>query len=127
MRTGDTPLQAEPLPGWCYTSEEFYRREIEQVFSRNWICLGREDALPRVGDYRAFEFCGKKLILVRSAENRISLLDNVCRDNHHWGVVMTPDCVTTPVRGELPKSNDLSSNPRGPLQVTETPLADIGR
>jgi phenylpropionate dioxygenase-like ring-hydroxylating dioxygenase large terminal subunit len=97
------PLQAEPLPGWCYTSEEFYRREIEQVFSRNWICLGREDALPRVGDYRAFEFCGKKLILVRSAENRISLLDNVCRHRgtllltgsgntnvilcpfHHWG------------------------------------------
>lgn len=60
-------------------------------------------------------------------EAQALLLDNVCRDNHHWGVVMTPECRTTPPRDELTKSNDLLSNPRGALQVTEAPLAEIGR
>lgn len=55
------------------------------------------------------------------------LLDNVCRDNDHWGVVITPDSATTPPRDELITANSLASNPRGAVNVTEAPLADIGR
>jgi phenylpropionate dioxygenase-like ring-hydroxylating dioxygenase large terminal subunit len=97
------PLQADSLPAWCYTSEEFHRREIDQIFCRGWICIGREDALPETGDYRAFEFCGKKLIVIRGQDGRINVLDNICRHRgtlllagsgrvkvilcpfHHWG------------------------------------------
>ena len=79
------PLQAEPLPGWCYASPDFYRREIERVFHRSWICLGRESDLPNPGDYRAVELCGARLIVIRDSAGTIRVLDNVCR---HRGMVL---------------------------------------
>ena len=33
-------LEAETLPFWCYTSEPFYRREIDRVFLRSWNMSG---------------------------------------------------------------------------------------
>lgn len=55
------------------------------------------------------------------------VLENVCRDNQHWGFVTTPECDTTPDREALPTANTFLPNPRGPLVVTEEPLAEIGR
>ena len=55
------------------------------------------------------------------------VLENVCRDNQHWGFVTTPECETTPPRGELTKGNQLDDNPRGAIMVTHEPLAEIGR
>jgi hypothetical protein len=55
------------------------------------------------------------------------VLENVCRQNQHWGFVTTPECETTPPRGELAKANRLDDNPRGAVMVTHEPLADIGR
>jgi hypothetical protein len=55
------------------------------------------------------------------------LLDNDCRENGQWGLVMTPDCKPVPGRDELASSNVLTPNPRGAIQVTEQPLSEIGR
>ncbi len=60
-------------------------------------------------------------------ETEAMVLDNTCRDNHHWGLVITPECRTTPGVDELMRANDLAGNPRGALQVTDQPLAEIGR
>lgn len=79
------PLQAEPLPGWCYTDPTFHRREIERVFSRSWVCVGRENALPDSGDYRTVELGGTKVILIRGQDGRLRALNNVCR---HRGMVL---------------------------------------
>ena len=58
---------------------------------------------------------------------RATLLRNESRDNCQWGMVMTPDCKTTPERDQLAEANILEPNPRGALYVTTQPLADIGR
>lgn len=55
------------------------------------------------------------------------LLDNTCRDNQHWGLVTTPECKTSPDRDQLETTNSLNANPRGAMQVTQEPLAEIGR
>jgi len=55
------------------------------------------------------------------------LLDNVCADNRHWGIVMTPETRLSPPREALAQTNVLTPNPRGALHVTETPLSEIGR
>lgn len=55
------------------------------------------------------------------------ILDNTCRDNDHWGLVITPECATSPPRSELASANTFAPNPRGPLTITDTPLAEIGR
>ncbi len=36
-------LEAETLPGHCYTSEAFYRREVEGIFLKTWNFIGRVD------------------------------------------------------------------------------------
>ncbi len=61
------------------------------------------------------------------AQAQALLLDNSCRDNAHYGIVLTPDCQTTPTPEELPQTNQLQDNPRGPFTITSNPLADIGR
>lgn len=55
------------------------------------------------------------------------LHENVCRDNQQWGLVMTADCHLTPAKERLESSNNLSSNARGTIFVTDAPLAEIGR
>lgn len=79
------PLQAEPLPAWCYASPEFLRREAEEVFARSWICIGRGDQVPEPGDYKAIEHCGRQLLLVRDRGGQLRVLSNVCR---HRGAVL---------------------------------------
>ncbi|MCY3751893.1 MAG: aromatic ring-hydroxylating dioxygenase subunit alpha, partial [Gammaproteobacteria bacterium] len=39
------------LPREVYTSEEFFRFEKEAIFHREWLCAGRVDQVPNVGDY----------------------------------------------------------------------------
>ncbi len=55
------------------------------------------------------------------------ILENTCRDNHHWGLVTTPECKSSPDREALVSANLFIQNPRGPLFITEEPLAEIGR
>ncbi len=43
MATKNNPTQLSEspiLPSSCYTSPEFYQREMESIFSRAWVCLG---------------------------------------------------------------------------------------
>lgn len=67
------------MPGNFYTSEEFLELEREQLFRRKWICLGREEEIPAVGDYFATDLVGEPVIIVRTSEHDIRALSNVCR------------------------------------------------
>jgi hypothetical protein len=55
------------------------------------------------------------------------IVDNICRNNQHWGVLVTPDSHPNPSPQELPKMNQLDGNPRGAYTISDQPLADIGR
>lgn len=61
------------------------------------------------------------------SEAEAMVLENVCSDNQGWGLVMTPDCRTSPPLEELPTANRLEQNPRGAVHVTPQPLKEIGR
>ena len=71
--------QAFTMPGKFYTSEAWLEVEREQLFHKKWICLGREEEIPAVGDYFATELVGEPIILVRTATDTIKALSNVCR------------------------------------------------
>jgi choline monooxygenase len=58
-------LQAETLPPDAYTSEAFYRREVERIFLRDWNFMGRADRIPNPGDYFAVELAGVPIVVVR--------------------------------------------------------------
>lgn len=72
-------LEASGLPAACYTSNDFYRNEIDRIFRRHWQFVGREEQLPRVGSYFCFDVAGGPIILVRSGADEIRAFANSCR------------------------------------------------
>jgi phenylpropionate dioxygenase-like ring-hydroxylating dioxygenase large terminal subunit len=71
--------EAETLPPAAYTSAEFYQREVERIFLREWNFMGRADHLREPGDYAAFEFAGVPLIIVRDRRGGLRAFSNSCR------------------------------------------------
>jgi choline monooxygenase len=78
-RTRRPVLQAETLPPEAYASAEFYQREVERVFMREWNFMGRADHLRNPGDYAAFEFVGVPIVIVRDQHRRLRAFANSCR------------------------------------------------
>lgn len=71
--------EAGQLPPWCYTSEEFYRREVETIFRKCWLLLGRADHIPNAGDYFTDEVVETPLIIMRGRDGRLRAFANSCR------------------------------------------------
>lgn len=62
-----------------YTDEDIYRREIELIFLRSWQYAGHVSEIPNTGDWFLFEFANESVIIVRSDEDSVKALVNVCR------------------------------------------------
>jgi choline monooxygenase len=71
--------EAGHLPAWCYTSEAFYRREVETIFRKEWIFLGRADDCSKPGDYLTVEHTGVPLIIMRGRRGELRAFANTCR------------------------------------------------
>ena len=70
---------AKTLPASWYTSPEVFAAERERVFAREWLCVGREAALARPGDFFTVERAGESLIVTRDSGGRVHAFFNVCR------------------------------------------------
>ena len=79
-RLAATPLESATAPPKAiYTLPEITAHEMERIFSAEWLCAGRADELPNLGDYMAFE-CGEQpLIIIRGKDGLLSARANVCR------------------------------------------------
>lgn len=60
-----------------YTSPDVLAAET-QMFLSSWICLGRADEIPQIGDFMTTDLLGEPLIIVRT-KHGIKVLSNVCR------------------------------------------------
>ena len=72
-------LEAETLPPWCYTSQAFYEREVERIFMRHWVFIGRSDCIPDPGDYFTLDLVEVPLIVVRDDDGEVRAFANTCR------------------------------------------------
>ncbi len=81
-RTG----HARGLPPTYYTSPEIYALEVEWIFRREWLCLGRADEIGTSGDYLTLDLLGEPLIIVRDAASAVRVLSAICR---HRGMPVT--------------------------------------
>ncbi len=77
--------QARTMPSAFYTHEGFHELEKDQVFRRQWVCLGHIGEIPEPGDYFTTELVGEQLIVARDKKDRVQVLSNVCR--HRGNVV----------------------------------------
>ena len=73
---------ARALPLQMYTSSALYEHEQAQIFRREWICVGREDQLPNIGDYFTVELAGEPLVIVRDDDEQLRALSAVCRHRY---------------------------------------------
>jgi len=78
----------------CYLTPAWFAREREQIFAREWACVGREEEVPNPGDYLLVELAGESLLLTRDKDGRLHAHHNVCR---HRGSQLVP--------GQLPKGS----------------------
>ncbi|MCU0491820.1 MAG: aromatic ring-hydroxylating dioxygenase subunit alpha [Chloroflexaceae bacterium] len=67
------------LPGRYYTSNALFQQEMERIFTRQWMLVGRAEQLPNPGDYFLISIGPENLIIVRDRQGSINALYNVCR------------------------------------------------
>ena len=80
--------QAKSLPAGFYTDQAFLDYEIEHLFHKEWLCLGRVEEIPAAGDYFTLDVVGEPLLVVRDQQQAIRIFSNVCR---HRGMPVASD------------------------------------
>ncbi|SVC79304.1 uncharacterized protein METZ01_LOCUS332158, partial [marine metagenome] len=76
-------LESKHLPGWFYTSPELFQHEIDTIFMKEWLCVGRLEEFPNAGDYAAIRIAGEPLLICRGNSGEMNAFRNICR---HRGV-----------------------------------------
>src|SRR5438094_1910832 len=88
-KTADTfAAAAKTLPQQYFVSDEIFRKEQEQLFSKQWILVGHQSQIVRNGDYFVAEVNDESLIVVRDKTGDINGFFNVCR---HRGTRLKED------------------------------------
>lgn len=72
-------LEAETMPAWTYTSQEFFNREVEKIWRKMWNFIGSVDQVAGKGDYFTLTFAGVPLIILRDQEGTLRAFANTCR------------------------------------------------
>ena len=70
--------EATPIPAALNHSLAFLEHEQASVFRQEWICVGREDELPSVGDFLTHQIASVPVLVVRQANHEIQAFVNAC-------------------------------------------------
>ncbi|MGE0005827.1 MAG: aromatic ring-hydroxylating dioxygenase subunit alpha [Parvibaculaceae bacterium] len=78
-RTARRPFEdATAMPPGVYTSEAFLARELDTIFAREWVCVGRSSALREPGDYVTYDVAGQPIVVLRDRDGTLKAFSNVC-------------------------------------------------
>jgi len=124
---------AKTLPAKWYISPDVFAQEEERVFRSQWLCVGREESLPRAGDFFTVERAGESLIVTRDAGGAVHAFYNVCRhrgtrlcseaSGHFTGSIQCPyHAWTYALDGELKVARNMAEVPG--FDRTEYPLKE---
>ncbi|MEE2687792.1 MAG: aromatic ring-hydroxylating dioxygenase subunit alpha [Pseudomonadota bacterium] len=70
---------AVPLPNWCYTSDDWYRLEVERIFHKSWVYVGHGSRIPKAGTYFTLDVAGAPVLLIRGDDGQVRAFHNSCR------------------------------------------------
>lgn len=125
-------LDAETMPAWCYTSDVFYRREVERIFHKIWNFVGAADRLGKAGDYFTLTFAGVPVVILRGKDGELRAFANSCRHRgsalldgtgncrlivcpyHSWSYHLDGTLAGAP---EMQKTRDFDPNEYGLLPI----------
>jgi Rieske 2Fe-2S family protein len=66
------------LPASWYYDADHYRRELETIWYRDWICVGHVSALERSGDFFTAPIGDQNVIVTRAPDGAIKAWHNTC-------------------------------------------------
>ena len=72
-----TAMGAKTLPGKYFSSQEVYDLETENIFNKQWICVGRVEDLESEGQYFLYQSENKSFIIVKGEDRKIRGFHNV--------------------------------------------------
>jgi len=83
MKSGNGDLNARgqvitSFPREYYVSHDWFEREMDQVFSRQWLYAGHASEIAHTGDFITRELGGESIIVMRDGSDFHALF-NVCR------------------------------------------------
>ena len=67
------------LPVEAYTSQAWFDREVERIFSRTWACAGFAEDLSEPGQYLSIQAGLNNIFVVMGADRRLRAFHNICR------------------------------------------------
>jgi Rieske 2Fe-2S family protein len=80
LKTTEIPIHgARTLPRRYYVAPEILAEESERIFSRRWLCVGREDRIANAGDYFLQPVGNESIIVLRDQAGTMRAYYNVCR------------------------------------------------
>jgi len=75
----NAPRKVRPsLPASWYYDADHYRRELETIWYRDWICIGHVSALERAGDFFTAPIGDQNIIVTRASDGDIRAWHNTC-------------------------------------------------
>jgi Rieske 2Fe-2S family protein len=115
-------LSASTPEGTIYWDEPTYRNELERLFYRNWLMIGREEQLAKPGDYLTRQIGHENILFVRGSDGAVRGFYNLCRHRgtrilyepqgtglraiqcpyHAWSYALDGRLVAAPETKELP-------------------------
>ncbi len=111
------------LPSGWYHDAAQYARELEAVWYRDWVCVGRNEDLREAGDFFVAAVGDECLVITRDREGRPQAFHNTCRHRgsqlcatargrfgrgrivcpyHAWSYSLSGELLATP-KMELPR------------------------
>ena len=78
--------------GHVYQDEGVLRTEFDRFYYRNWLLVGREEQIPKTGDYLTRTVGSEDIILLRDKQGEVRGLQNVCR--HRGTQLLEAPCGT---------------------------------
>jgi nitrite reductase/ring-hydroxylating ferredoxin subunit len=71
-------LGSDDIPAERYTSRDWHRREVDQMWSKVWQFACREEHIPEAGDYTLYELAELSFLVVRQNDGSIKSFPNAC-------------------------------------------------
>ncbi|MEP5757928.1 MAG: SRPBCC family protein [Litoreibacter sp.] len=69
---------ARAMPRRVYLDDDFLEHELEHIFAKEWVCVGRASQFSKTGDYVTTEIAGRPIMVVRAADGTLRAQSNVC-------------------------------------------------
>jgi phenylpropionate dioxygenase-like ring-hydroxylating dioxygenase large terminal subunit len=76
---GEPYERAWSMPRGFYTDAEVLALEVDHLFLREWICVGRVEEVAEPGDFFVFRICDESIVVMCGQDRKVRAFSNVCR------------------------------------------------